>query len=71
MSEAEFYLLLMRVVNKMRIPIVQLTVDFSGTSVVLAFQKTPYMKLDDEGINLRTYAEWLEKAKRASNKKAP
>lgn len=71
MSEADFYLLLMRLVNKMRIPLVELSIDLSGTSVVLAFQKTPYMKLDEDGTKLRTYAEWLEKAKRASNKKAP
>lgn len=71
MTEAEFYLLLIKMVNKRRLPFKQLSVGWSESSelcVVLEFQKIACVKIDDDPNKRWIYAEWLEKAKEAAER---
>lgn len=71
MTEAEFYLLLIKMVNKRRLPFKQLSVGWSESSdlcVVLEFQKIARVKIDDDPNKRWIYAEWLEKAKEAAER---
>lgn len=71
MTEAEFYLLLIKMVNKRRLPFKQLSVGWSESSdpcVMLEFQKIACVKIDDAAGKLWIYAGWLEKAKEAAER---